>query len=349
MPSSRTSSSSAAAPRVAAPQVVVVTGASAGLGRAVAHAFAKRGARVALLARGEAALRDVQRECERHGGQGLPIVTDVADAEQVEAAAERVEREWGPIDVWVNDAMTTVFAPLHEIAAADYARATAVTYLGTVYGTMSALKRMRPRDRGAIVQVGSALAYRAIPLQAPYCGAKHAVRGFTDSLRCELLHDRSGIRLTMVQMPALNTPQFNWCKSELPRHPQPVPPIYQPEVGAEAVYWASRHGRRELNVGYPAVVAIWGNKFLPALGDRYLARTAYAGQQTDRPVANDRPFNLYDTVEDGHATHGIFDARATTGHLPFWLTSHRAVTLMLLAALLLLFALGMLAGWLLPR
>ncbi|HEX4806349.1 MAG TPA: SDR family oxidoreductase [Conexibacter sp.] len=304
-------------------RVVVVTGASAGVGRAAAKAFGARGDRVALLARSERGLAGAQEEVESAGGRALAIPTDVADAEQVEAAAERAERELGPIDVWVNDAMATIFAPVAEVSAPDYRRATEVTYLGTVWGTMAALRRMAPRDRGVIVQVGSALSYRAIPLQAAYCGAKFAIRGFTDALRTELLHDRSGVHVTMVQLPAVNTPQFNWCKTKLSRHPQPVPPIFQPEVPAEAIVWAADHPRRELWVARSALKAILAAKLAPSIADRYLARTGYDAQQTDEPVSADRPSNLYEPVDGLHATHGSFDARATASSPELWLTEHR--------------------------
>jgi len=228
------------------PEVVVVTGASAGVGRAAVREFAKAGAHIGLLARGREGLEGAAREVESTGGKALILPTDVADHQQVEAAAQAVEEKLGPIDIWVNDAMTTIFAPFRQITPEEYKRATEVTYLGVVYGTMAALKRMLARDRGTIVQVGSALAYRSIPLQAPYCGAKSAIRGFTDSLRCELLHDRSHVHITMVQMPGLNTPQFNWCKTRLPRHPQPVPPVYAPEVAGRAIVWAAHHKRRDL-------------------------------------------------------------------------------------------------------
>jgi NAD(P)-dependent dehydrogenase (short-subunit alcohol dehydrogenase family) len=306
-------------------RVVVVTGASAGVGRAIAQAFGKRGDSVALLARGEEALEAARREVESVGGRALPIPTDVADAEQVEAAADRAERELGAIDVWVNDAMTTVFAPFKELDPDDYRRATEVTYLGYVWGTMSALRRMLPRDRGTIVQVGSALSYRAIPLQAAYCGAKFAVRGFTDSIRTELIHDRSNVHITMVQLPAVNTPQFNWCKTTLPNHPQPVPPIYQPEIPAEAVVWAAEHRRRELWVGKGAVKAIVGQKVAPGLADLYLGKTGYKAQQTSEPVDPDRPSNLYDPVPGEHATHGNFDDQAKSRSPLLWLTEHRSL------------------------
>jgi NAD(P)-dependent dehydrogenase (short-subunit alcohol dehydrogenase family) len=304
-------------------RVVVVTGASAGVGRAIAQAFAKRGDSVALLARGETALEAARKEVEALGGRGLPLTTDVADAEQMEAAAERAEQELGPIDVWVNDAMTTVFAPFKELDPDDYRRATEVTYLGYVWGTMSALRRMLPRDRGTIVQVGSALSYRAIPLQAAYCGAKFAVRGFTDSIRTELIHDGSNVHITMVQLPAVNTPQFSWCETKLPNHPQPVPPIYQPEVPAEAVVWAAEHRRRELWLGKGAVQAIVGNTLAPSFADFYLGKTGYKAQQTKEPVDPDRPSNLYEPVPGEHATHGSFDAQAKSRSPLLWLSKHR--------------------------
>ena len=266
-------------------EVVVITGASAGVGRAVAHAFAKRGAQVGLLARDRRKLDATQREVESLGGRAIAIQTDVADFEQVEAAAEAVEAQLGPIDVWVNDAMATIFARFVDIEPEEFKRATEVTYLGAVHGTMAALRRMVPRNRGVVVQVGSALAYRAIPLQSAYCGAKFAMRGFTDSVRTELLHDGSDVWITMVQLPALNTPQFGWCRTKLPNHPQPVPPIYQPEVAADAVYWAAHQRRREIDVGLSSVKAIVGNKIAPRFADWYLARTGFKSQQIeDMPV-----------------------------------------------------------------
>jgi len=305
------------------PQVVVVTGASAGVGRAVVRAYAREKAHIGLLARGTEALEEARREVEEAGGKALVLPTDVAKADEVEAAAAAVENQFGPIDVWVNDAMTSVFSPFKEMTPEEFHRVTEVTYLGYVYGTMAALRRMLPRDRGVIVQVGSALAYRAIPLQSAYCGAKHAIRGFTDSIRCELIHDESNVRITMVQMPALNTPQFEWCKSRLPRQPQPVPPIYQPEVAAEAVLWAARHPRRELNVGLSTSIVIHGNKVAPGLGDWYLGKTGYDAQMTDEPVDPDRPNNLWEPVPGDFGAHGRFDARAKPESLQLWATTHR--------------------------
>ena len=274
------------------PEVVVVTGASAGVGRATVQAFARRGAHIGLLARGRAGLEGARHDVEQLGGRGLTLQVDVSKADQVEQAAESVEREFGPIDIWVNDAMCSVFSPVKEMTPDDFKRVTEVTYLGFVYGTLAALKRMLPRDRGTIVQVGSALAYRGIPLQSAYCGGKHAIQGFTESLRCELIHDKSNVKITMVQMPALNTPQFNWVKSRLPRKPQPVPPIYQPEVAAEAIVHAAHHYRREWFVGGSTVVAIQGNKIAPGFGDWYLAKQGYGAQQYDGHADPNRPDNL---------------------------------------------------------
>jgi NAD(P)-dependent dehydrogenase (short-subunit alcohol dehydrogenase family) len=307
------------------PEVVVITGASAGVGRATAHRFARDGARVALIARSSDGLEVAAEEVRRLGGQALPIALDVSDADAVDAAAARVEQELGPIDIWINDAMATIFAPVHAISPADFRRATEVTYLGTVYGTMAALRRMRERNRGTIVQVGSALAYRAIPLQAPYCGSKFAIRGFTDALRVELMHERSDIHITMVQLSAFNTPQFQWGRTTLPRRPQPVPPIFQPEVAAQGIHWAAHHRRRELNVGFPAVKAILGNKLFPKLADRALVRLGYAGQMGKLPLPQDRPDNLYEAVPADYGTHGRFDARSKAWSLQLWATTHRGL------------------------
>ncbi len=310
-------------------QIVVVTGASAGVGRATAIEFAKRGAKLALLARGRAGLEGARRDVEAAGGTALVIPTDVADADAVEAAAGRVERDLGPIDVWVNGAMASVFSPVGEMTPADFKRVTEVTYLGVVNGTLAALKRMLPRDRGRVVQVGSALAYRGIPLQAAYCGAKHAVQGFCDSLRSELLHDGSKVTVGMVQLPAVNTPQFSWVKSRLPNMAQPVPPIYQPEVPARAIVYAADTGSREVFVGLPSVITIWGNKLLPGLGDVYLARTGYQSQQTDQKRDPDAPNNLYKPVDDGrdYGVRGPFDGRARPHSPQLWATEHRNLLL----------------------
>jgi NAD(P)-dependent dehydrogenase (short-subunit alcohol dehydrogenase family) len=296
-------------------QVVVVTGASGGIGRATALAFAARGAKVALLARGEAGLDGAVRDVEQAGGTALPIPTDVADPDQVEAAAAQAEQALGPIDVWVNVAFTSVFAPFSKIGPAEYKRVTEVSYLGYVYGTMAALKRMLPRDAGTIVQVGSALAYRGIPLQSAYCGAKHAIQGFNESLRCELLHDKSNVRVTMVQMPAVNTPQFDWVLSRLPKPAQPVPPIYQPEVAAHGVLYAADHPeRREYWVGGSTAATLAANAVAPGLLDRYLARTGFSAQQDDRPESPSHPVNLWKPADgpSGHdyTAHGSFDGQA---------------------------------------
>jgi NAD(P)-dependent dehydrogenase (short-subunit alcohol dehydrogenase family) len=304
-------------------EVVVVTGASAGVGRATVRKLAERGAHLGLIARGRDGLEAARREVEELGGKALVLPLDVADAEAVEDAAARVERELGPIDVWINNAMLSVFSPVKEMEPEEYRRVTEVTYLGYVYGTLAALKRMLPRDRGHIVQVGSALAYRGIPLQSAYCGAKHAIQGSCDSLRCELLHEESGVRLTEVHLAAMNTPQFGWVKSRLPRKPQPVPPIFQPEVAAEAVVWAARHGRREVWVGSPTVFSIVGNRLAPWLADRYLARNGFDSQQTDAMADRHRADNLWEPLPGDHGAHGDFDARATDRSPQVWATTHR--------------------------
>ena len=307
------------------PQVVVITGASAGVGRAAARAFAKEGARIGLLARGEAGLEAAKRDVEDLGGEALVLLVDMADSRAVEAAAEAVEARFGSIDVWVNNAMTSVFSPISEMSADEFRRVTEVTYLGTVNGTLSALRRMRARGRGVIVQVGSALAYRSIPLQGAYCAAKHAIKGFTESLWCELLHDDSPIHVTMVQLPALNTPQFNWVKSRLPKKAQPVPPIFQPEVAAQAILWASRHRRREVWVGFSTWKAIIGERVAPRTLDRYLAKRGYSSQQYDGAVAPDRPSNLWEAVDarEDFGAHGDFDDRAKDWSRHFEATTHR--------------------------
>jgi len=289
---------------------VVVTGASAGVGRAPAAAFARRGASVGLLARDPDRLAAAANEAESLGGRALALPTDVADPDAVERAASAIEDRFGPIDVWVNNAMVSVFSPVNAVTAEEVRRVTEVTYLGAVNGTLSALRRMQPRNQGTIVQVGSALAHRSIPLQAAYCGAKHALEGFTESLRCELLHDRTQVRVTMVQLPALNTPQFEWIRTRLPRQPQPVPPIYQPEIAADAIVFASQRAPKELKVGMSTVLTVYAQRIAPALLDRYLARTGYASQQTKEPVDPNRPDNLIAPVPGDFGAHGRFDDRA---------------------------------------
>ncbi|HWG77296.1 MAG TPA: SDR family oxidoreductase [Steroidobacteraceae bacterium] len=325
------------------PRVVVVTGASAGVGRATALEFARQGANVALMARNREALEAARAEVESHGVRALVLPLDVSDAQAVEHAAETVEAQLGPIDVWVNDAMVTVFSPVALLQPDEVRRVTEVTYLGTVNGTLAALRRMLERNRGVIIQVGSALAYRAIPLQAAYCGAKFAIRGFTASLRTELLHTHSAVHVTMVQMPALNTPQFDWCRTRLPDSPQPVPPIYQPEVAARAICWSSRHRRRELYVGGSTLKAIWGNRVLSGWLDRYLARTGYASQSSHELNEPGRPDNLWHSPPGDRGAHGRFDARARDGSTQLWLSTHRS---WLLSAGLAGVALG---GWLSRR
>lgn len=297
-----------------------MTGGTAGVGRAVARVCAARGDSVAVLARGRDRLEATEREIQDLGGRGLGLSVDVADAAAVEDAAASVERDLGPIDVWVNNAMVSVFAAFDDISPPDFERVTQVTYLGYVYGTMAALRRMRSRDAGVVVQVGSALAYRAIPLQSAYCGAKHAIEGFTESLRCELAHGKSGVRVTMVQLPALNTPQFHWVKTSLDRHPQPVPPIFQPEVAARAVLWAAEHPKREHWVAWPTVRAIVANRVVPGLLDRYLARTGVEAQQGSRPVEPGRADNLYEPVAGDPGARGEFDDRAKASSASWDLT-----------------------------
>jgi NAD(P)-dependent dehydrogenase (short-subunit alcohol dehydrogenase family) len=311
-------------------QVVVVTGASGGIGRAVAQAYAARGARVALLARGERGLTAAAADVQRAGGTPLVVPVDVADPDAVFAASDRVERELGEIDIWVNVAFTSVFSPLEHIRPEEFRRVTEVSYLGYVYATMAALARMKPRDRGTIVQVGSALAYRGIPLQTAYCGAKHAIQGFHESLRCELLHEKSNVHVTMVQMPAVNTPQFSWVLSRLPRHPRPVPPIYQPEVAARAVVYAGDHpGRREYWVGATTAATLLANAVAPGLLDRYLGRTGFDSQQTKKPRDADAPENLWSPADGPEGkdfgAHGAFDDQSHDRSFQLWASQHHRV------------------------
>lgn len=304
-------------------EVVVVTGASAGVGRATVRRFARDGARIALLARGRHRLDAAAREVTEAGGEALVLPTDVADPDAVEAAAARAESELGPIDVWINNAMTSVFARAHEVTPPEYQRVTEVNYLGFVYGTLAALKRMRPRDAGTIIQVGSALAYRGIPLQAAYCASKHAIQGFTESVRTELIHDGSRIHVGQVHMPALNTPQFDWVRSRLPNRAQPVPPIYQPEVAADAIHWAAHNRRAVLLVGAPTVKTVLGQKVSSTFLDHYLARTGIDGQQTDQPVNSHSPDNLFEPAPGDFAAHGRFDGRARSHSPQLWASKHR--------------------------
>jgi short-subunit dehydrogenase len=313
---------------VAEREVVVVTGASGGVGRAIAREFARHGAAVGLIARGQAGLDAAAKEVRDLGGTAVVHPADVAEFGQVQQAAAAIEDALGPIDIWVNNAMTTVFDFFEDVSPSEYERATRVTYLGTVWGTKTALERMMPRDRGTIVQIGSALAYRGIPLQSPYCGAKHAIKGSFESLRCELRHRGSNVHLTMVQLPGLNTPQFDHCLSRMPRHPMPVPPIFQPEVAARSVYWAAHHRRREIYVGLPTVYTIVGNKLSPWFAERYLAKHAVDGQQTPDPFDGQRAANLFEPVDDDHdeGAHGVFDAEAHGRSTQAWLSRHRTAT-----------------------
>jgi len=318
-------------------EVVMITGASAGIGRATAQAFARRGASIGLLARGRAGLEAAKAEVEKLGGRGLILIADVADDKAVEAAAEQLEREFGPIDIWINNAMASVFSPIMQITPDEYRRVTEVTYLGYVWGTMAALRRMTARKRGVIIQVGSALAYRGIPLQSAYCAAKHAIQGFVDSLRCELIHDKCDIHVCMVEMPAVNTPQFEWVKSRLPNKAQPVPPIYQPEVAADAIVFAATHRRREIYVGSPTVKAILADKIMPGFLDHYLGRTGYDSQQTSEPKDPNQPHNLFAPVPKDAGAHGQFDAQARTTSFQLWLDKNRPLyisAILILAAII---------------
>ncbi len=308
-------------------QHVVITGASAGIGRETAILFGRRAASVTLLARGRSGLDGAAADVRQAGGQALTVQTDVADPAQVDSAASQAEDAFGPIDVWINVAFTSVFAPFTEITAEEFRRVTEVSYLGYVHGTQSALARMRPRDHGTIVQVGSALSERSIPLQSAYCGAKHAINGFTESVRCELLHEKSQVRITVVQMPAVNTPQFSWVRSRLPRQPQPVPPIYEPEVAARGVLLAADNpGRKQYWVGGSTAATLVAQKFAAPLLDRYLARTGFDSQQTDERVSPGRPDNLWEPVDEPAGTdrgaHGAFDDRSHRHSTELWLSRH---------------------------
>jgi short-subunit dehydrogenase len=305
-------------------KIVVVTGASAGVGRATVEEFARRGYDVALLAREPDRLARVAEELEsRYGIRALAIPTDVADADAVESAATRTEGELGPIDVWVNVAMATVFAPVSKLTAQEFERGTRVTYLGQVHGTMAALSRMRLRNRGTIVNVGSALGYRSVPLQSIYCGAKFAIRGFTDSLRSEIIHDKLKVHLTMVDLPAVNTPQFDWAMNKMGVKAKPVAPIFEPEVPARAIFFAATHKRREVWVGFPTVKAILANRIAPGLIDKYLASAGYEGQLTDVPLAADAPANLYEPVPGNYGAHGRFDQQSKEGSWEMFTDRHR--------------------------
>jgi NADP-dependent 3-hydroxy acid dehydrogenase YdfG len=320
-------------------RVVVITGASAGVGRATARAFAAQGARIGLVARNAEALENARKEVESRGGQAVVAVADVADADAVERAAQMIETKFGPIDVWVNNAMTSVLGPVKEITPDEFRRVTEVTYLGVVNGTLAALRRMLPRDEGVIIQVGSTLAYRGIPLQAPYCAAKHAVQGFHDSLLSELMHDRSGVRVCMVNLPAVNTPQFRWIRSHMPRKAKPFGTIFEPEVAARAIVWASEHPRRELNVGWGTTQAIVANAFAPGLLDRYLGRIGFDAQQDQEAEEPGRPDNLNDYVRGDAGAHGVFGEQAKSVSPQLVANTHRgaigaAVTVVALAGLL---------------
>ncbi len=318
------------------PRTVVITGGSAGVGRAAARAFARAGADVALIARGQGRLEEARREIEQIGRRCMTCSADVADARAVDDAADRIEQDLGPIDCWVNNAMASVFAPVSEVTADEFRRVTEVTYLGIVHGTKAALRHMLPRDRGMIIQVGSALAYRGIPLQAAYCASKHAIVGFTESLRTELLHDGRHIHVTMVHLPAMNTPQFEWVRSRLDHKAQPVPPIFAPEVAARAIVWSSQHRRRQLLVGFPTFKTVWGNRLAPGLADRILARSGYSSQQTGEPEDPERADNLCSPVEGDFAAHGRFGDRERPRS--FWtpLSRHPAMATAAAAALVLL-------------
>ena len=304
-------------------KVVVVTGASAGLGRAIVREFAKEGADVALIARGMDGLEGAKREVEEYGGRALICQLDVADADAIEKAAGEIEEKLGPIDIWVNNAMNSVFSPISEMKPEEYKRVTEVTYLGQVYGALSALKRMRSRNKGTLIFVGSALAYRGIPLQSAYCASKHAIEGFYDSLRAELLHDKSNIETCMVQLPAMNTTQFGFVRSKLPRKPKPMGQIYEPEVAARGIVWVTKHPRRELYIGYPTVQAIVGNKISPSLGDYVLANGGIKGQMTDEPADPNRKDNLWEPIPGDHGVHGPFSDKSWSFSPELWAAEHK--------------------------
>jgi len=326
----------------ASPQVVVITGASAGVGRAIAHRFARAGWRIGLIARDAEALEEVRQEIDELGGSAIVAAADVADPEAVFAAADQIENALGSIDVWINDAMVTVFAPVWQMTPEEFRRVTEVTYLGQVHGTMAALRHMRPLNRGKIIQIGSALAYRGIPLQSAYCGAKHAIRGFTNALRTELIHERSAIQLTIMELPAVNTPQFDWARTRMPHQPRPVAPVVEPEVIADTVFDAAEHPKREYWIGLSTLKVILGNMVLPAFLDRYLAKVAFAGQQTARPVSADREDNLLNPVHSLHRTRGRFGKEAQDQALVLSGSVGRVAPVMIGA--ILLFATGMLAA-----
>jgi short-subunit dehydrogenase len=317
-------------------KVVVVTGASAGVGRATALAFGKMGMSVGLISRNQERLESLKKEIEALGGRAFIAIADMADPEKVENAAQMIEDQLGPIDIWVNNAMTSVFGFFKEIPASEFKRVTEVTYLGFVHGTRAALKRMLKRDKGVIVQVGSALAFRGIPLQSAYCGAKHAIQGFTESVRTELMHEKSHIKITIVNMPALNTPQFDWVKSYLPRKPQPVPPIYQPEVAANAIVWAAFHHRTKWYVGISTLIAVWGNGIAPWFADWYLARNGVASQQYNGKADPNRPNDLFESVNGEYGAHGDFDKRAHSQSPYLWMSQHREFIWLAIIALLIL-------------
>lgn len=314
-------------------KIIVVTGASAGVGRATAIRFGKSGAIVALMARGEDGLKAAAKEVEEAGGRAQIFPLDVSDAEALKNAAQEIENTMGPVDVWVNNAMVSVFSPFADITAKEFQRVTAVTYLGQVYGTMAILPHMLSRNAGHIVLVGSALAYRGIPLQSAYCGAKHGIQGFFDSLRCELLHMHSNVHLSMVELPALNTPQFSWVKSRLPGKPRPMGKVYQPEVAARAILYAASHTRREYFVGYPTFESIYGNRVFPGWLDHILAKNGYGGQQTGEPADPGRKNNLWEPLPGDHGTHGSFGAIAHAHSFTFWLSTHRWICWILLLVL----------------